>query len=145
MKIAVWTDYIEFMENDVTLKIDIRGSETRRILINQLRMLMEQLEKETILDKKWDEPVHSVTRFEDNSPSGRMNVIYRFDGDVAIQIVPDREQRSGNPLMPTVGFRMPNIGGGHSPHTRLAIIELIKAIERDNEENPQNFTELNHE
>lgn len=82
----------------------------------------------------------SVERFEDMSPQGRLVLHQQPDGDLIITIVPDPEDAKRHGLPPlgiSAEFCAVGGGGGQSPHTRKAIIELWRAIERDNAEHPQ--------
>lgn len=69
-------------------------------------------------------------RFEDMSQLGRLRVLWDDDGDVIVAIVPDPKERDNG----SVEFCIPGSGGGQSTHTHKALIELLKAIKRDNEE-----------
>lgn len=72
-------------------------------------------------------------RFEDMSPLGRLRVFWDDDGDVIVAIVPDPNESDPN----SVEFCIPGSGGGQSTHTHRALIELVKAMERDNDEKEQ--------
>ena len=73
-------------------------------------------------------------RLEDDSPEGVISVGFSNDGDGWIQVLckPDRDD-----FHTTFRFRMPLIGGGQSPRTRVALLILAEAIRLDNENNPQ--------
>jgi hypothetical protein len=77
--------------------------------------------------------VRCVTRAEDMSPDGRLRIWMQDDGDLIVEIVPEsaKQEPSASVEFCTVGS-----GGGRSPHTRRALIELIKAIKLDNAESP---------
>jgi len=82
----------------------------------------------------------SIKRFEDMSPTGHLMMHQQEDGDIIVCAVPDTEECKRGHLPPfgiAVEFCSCIGGGGQSPHTRKALIELWKAIERDNAENPQ--------
>lgn len=76
-----------------------------------------------------------VIRYEDMSRRGRLVVFRQDDGDVIVQVVPDPHERDRHAS--TAEFCTPGTGGGQSVHTHKALISLIDAIERDNEERPQ--------
>jgi len=73
-------------------------------------------------------------RREDMSPEGCLRVFVQEDGDVIVSIFePDRD---GRLTAAAVEFCAPGAGGGMSPRTRLALMELAKAIAQDNESKP---------
>ena len=76
-----------------------------------------------------------VERYEDMSPSGRLRLHEQDDGDVIIEIVPD--PHDAKHYTKSVEFCMPYTGGGKSFHTHKALLELKRAIERDNTDRPQ--------
>lgn len=80
------------------------------------------------------EDAQPLKRLEDDSPTGSIQVVFTQDGDGWMQIIatPDPED-----FHTTFRFRMPMIGGGQSPRTRVALLILAEAIRLDNEENPQ--------
>lgn len=73
-------------------------------------------------------------RLEDDSPKGAISVGFSNDGDGWIQVLskPDSDD-----YHTAFRFRMPMIGGGQSPRTRVALLILAEAIRLDNEKNPQ--------
>ncbi len=77
--------------------------------------------------------VNCVTRAEDMSPDGRLRVWMQQDGDLIVEVVPEssKQEPSASVEFCTVGS-----GGGRSPHTRKALMELMEAIKRDNKESP---------
>jgi hypothetical protein len=75
-----------------------------------------------------------VKRFEDDSPKGYLTVAFSEDGDGWIQVLAEPDPDDFNM---TFRFRMPMIGGGQSPRTRVALLILAEAIRLDNEQYPQ--------
>jgi len=73
-------------------------------------------------------------RFEDDSPRGQISVLFTQDGDGWIQVISKPDPNEMNSMF---RFRMPMIGGGESPRTRVALLILAEAIRLDNEKNPQ--------
>ncbi len=72
------------------------------------------------------------TRRDDMSAEGLVTVLKQDDGDVILGIVA-RTYRCGPLLRLSVEFCL---DGGHSEHTRRALIALAEAIELDNQERP---------
>lgn len=75
-----------------------------------------------------------VRRIEDMSARGYLELIMEDDGDI---IVSSCGMRDG--LVRPAGavqFCAGVAGGGRSPHTRITLITLMVAMERDNEERP---------
>ena len=89
---------------------------------------LEQLSKEKYEIK----PFERYERYEDMSQTGRLMVGMDSSGDMFIGIIPciNKDFQS------SVEFCTVGSGGGKSPNTRRALIELAKAIQQDNEENP---------
>lgn len=69
------------------------------------------------------------------SPRGRITVMLQEDGDVIIGFVLDDAARPS--MIPSMEFCSIGAGGGQSPHTREALMNLYEAIRKDNEEHPQ--------
>lgn len=78
--------------------------------------------------------MESYERFEDDSPKGQISVQFTQDGDAWIQVI---SKPDPNEVNSTFRFRMPMIGGGESPRTRVALLILAEAIRLDNEKSPQ--------
>jgi hypothetical protein len=74
-------------------------------------------------------------RSEDMSPTGKLRVFKEDDGDVIVAIVKGDNEKDF--VMADAEFCTPGTGGGKSPHTRRALLELYDAIERDNYESPK--------
>lgn len=72
-----------------------------------------------------------VGRYEDMSPNGHLRVGLDADNDVYVSVFDDKNKTSSSVEFCTVGN-----GGGKSPKTRTALIELMKAIKADNKDNP---------
>ena len=81
------------------------------------------------------EKMKSVARYEDMSPTGKLIVQQQEDGDMIIGIVPDPDEPRH--YVQTVEF-CTLTGGGQSLNTRKALQDLMVAIEKDNQERPQN-------
>lgn len=73
-----------------------------------------------------------VGRLEDMSPDGHLRVGLDGDGDVYLSIYNGGDE----PACANVEFCVPGSGGGKSSRTRLALIELMLAMEADNAEDP---------
>lgn len=67
----------------------------------------------------------------DGSHEGVLNVLFTPDADARIWITSAEGMQSD-----VLRFRMPDIGGGMSPRTRVALLILAEAIRADNESNP---------
>lgn len=65
-------------------------------------------------------------RFEDMSPTGRLQIMRQFDGDIILTCIDD------NGHMASVEFTTPMAGGGQSENTWKAIIALFDAMKEDN-------------
>ena len=80
-----------------------------------------------------------VERFEDMSPRGVLQVIIQEDGDVIVCGIPGSlEDFNTRGLYQSAEFCTIGAGGGQSPHTRQALLDLFRAMELDNKEHPQN-------
>ncbi len=73
-------------------------------------------------------------RNEDMSPDGILRLYQQMDGDIVIAC--HGHTQFGEPCEAHVEFCAMGFGGGRSPNTRAALIELMKAIEKDNQEHP---------
>lgn len=82
----------------------------------------------------WKEiqPSQGQVRYEDDSPRGRLGVIFSGDGDAWIDITPDPGEMKG-----ILRFRESSTGGGESARVRKALMILAMAIKADNESQPQ--------
>ena len=69
-------------------------------------------------------------RREDMSPTGELRLLVQPDGDVIIECYGEDFPKGMKTAQ--VEFTFPGIGGGRSPNTRNALINLIEAIELDN-------------
>jgi hypothetical protein len=65
-----------------------------------------------------------------------MQIHIQEDGDIILAILPDPSEEYR--YAKSVEFCTIGAGGGRSPNTRKALLELFKAIELDNLEDPQN-------
>lgn len=82
-----------------------------------------------------------VERLEDMSPDGRLTLWMQDDGDVVLSITTATSAwgiRGPLPNMLQVEF-CTYAGGGRSQHTRKALINLMDAIRKDNQESPQDY------
>jgi len=75
-------------------------------------------------------------RVGDMDNFSRLIVFRQEDGDIIVQVV---EEDKPYLKIAAVEFCTPAGGGGRSRATFDALLELIEAMERDNEEQPQNF------
>jgi len=72
-----------------------------------------------------------VTRLEDMSPTGRLNLMMQPDGDILIQILEDDGYGEiGN--IAAIEFCAIGTGGGQSPRTLKALVNLMIAMKEDN-------------
>jgi len=71
-----------------------------------------------------------VARLDDMSPDHHLRVLLDNDNDVLVEVFDGRHFASVEFCNPGGG------GGGQSSSTRLALIELMRAIEADNAERP---------
>ncbi|KAF1003948.1 MAG: hypothetical protein GAK28_04411 [Luteibacter sp.] len=72
-----------------------------------------------------------VGRIGDMSPSASLRVGLDSDNDVYVSVW---DESGGG----SVEFCCPGAGGGRSPKTRMALIELMRAMEADNAVSPSN-------
>ena len=70
-------------------------------------------------------------RFEDMSPTGRLEVLRQCDGDVIVSVI------TGDGEMAHVEFTSPISGGGNSERTWKALVALYEAMKADNDDRPQ--------
>ena len=69
---------------------------------------------------------------QDDMGQGRLRVIRQEDGDMIVSTVMDPDHRG----FPSLEFCTPGTGGGKSSNVRNALFMLIKALQKDQEENP---------
>lgn len=74
-----------------------------------------------------------VERIEDMSRDGRLRITLQDDGDVVLTVID--KTRHGQHRMASVEFCCPGAGGGGSPKTRQALIQLAVAMATDNATN----------
>jgi hypothetical protein len=67
-------------------------------------------------------------RFEDMSPTGRLEILRQEDGDVIVSVIQDDHTSA------TVEFCAPMTGGGSSERTWKALRALFDSMEQDNKE-----------
>lgn len=85
--------------------------------------------------------MEKVSRKEDMSPRGQLRVFADDDGDIHVTVFAD--DGSGRiEAMASVEFCTSVTGGGRSPATRRALIELAKAMREDNESHPERSGDL---
>lgn len=72
---------------------------------------------------------YSQKRYEDMSRNGFLKILRQEDGDIIISV--------GSSDMKTTSVEFCS-SGGQSPKTLCALRNLLKAIEEDNEDCPQN-------
>jgi len=77
-----------------------------------------------------------VKRFEDMG-DGVLKVV-KHDGDVTL-CIETRCSISEKFCVASIEFTNPSSGGGVSKHTHEALKNLMEAIEKDNQERPQNL------
>ncbi|WP_415913282.1 hypothetical protein [Neptuniibacter sp. QD37_11] len=83
-----------------------------------------------------------VSRKEDMSPRGQLNIFRSDDGDIHVTVYQD-DGNGGVGAGSSVEFCSPlGGGGGKSPRTMKALIELARAIELDNAEAPERAGDL---
>lgn len=91
---------------------------------------------EILENRKFPENLPEMAeRYEDMSPDGRLRLHLQEDGDVLVCICKPDVTLGESPYH-FVEFCAPGAGGGQSPHTRKALLDLMAAIQKDNEENP---------
>lgn len=82
------------------------------------------------------------TRIEDMSKLGRIFVFQENDGDLIVGI--SEQDEDGLIAIPSrVQFCTSFSGGGHSPNTYAALLELKKAIDLDNQLHPEKNASIN--
>jgi hypothetical protein len=74
-----------------------------------------------------------VERVEDMSPVGRLQVLQQDDGDIIVSVSEDIGDGLRGPWA-SVEFCIPGTGGGHSPRTHAALLELMRAMAQDERE-----------
>jgi len=72
-----------------------------------------------------------VERYEDMSPDGKLRLIRQEDGDVIIVVEVDPREDS---VFGTQVEFCTHGGGGQSPRTLKALVNLMEAMKQDNEE-----------
>ncbi len=88
---------------------------------------------------KPDAPVEQLSsdevyeRREDMSPDGKLQIFLQNDGDVIVQVIGYRHDQLE---LASVEFCSCGSGGGRSPKTRAALLELARAIAEDNRTKP---------
>ena len=84
-------------------------------------------------EKAWTEvpPNDRQVRIEDDSPDGKLAVVFSNDGDGWIAVYPSKQSS----LYKGLRFRVPGCGGGQSSRVRQALMVLALAIKADNEDN----------
>jgi len=80
-------------------------------------------------EKPWS---REARRREDMSLDGELSVFREQDGDMIIAIISNHDS---NGYMKEVQF-CTHQGGGRSPNVHKALVTLMEAIEKDNQENP---------
>lgn len=73
---------------------------------------------------------NDVGRLHDMGCKGHLRVLFDADNDVVVTVF-DGDNTA------TVEFCVPGSGGGKSSRTRIALIELMAAMEADNADDPQ--------
>ena len=73
----------------------------------------------------------SVSRYEDMSRLGQLQIMQQEDGDMIVAIALDQTTSRG---YPSVEFCA---SGGQSPRTRAALRALMQAMQQDEAESPQ--------
>lgn len=105
--------------------------ESTKCLLLDLKAALSKQEAQSVLPKS-----NIVTRHEDMSSAGFMRLFMQDDGDICILLF--KESGEGrNAKMCDIEFCEPSSGGGRSRHTRKALIDLMVAMEKDNEERPE--------
>ncbi|MEY2640863.1 MAG: hypothetical protein RL150_256 [Candidatus Parcubacteria bacterium] len=81
----------------------------------------------------------TVTRIGDMNAIRWLLVMRQSDGDIIVRIVQEGEvvggEDYGNPMVPSAEVEF-CLSGGRSKHTRVALLALMEAMERDNQERP---------
>ncbi len=85
----------------------------------------------------WLKTVETFTEYErlqddhDGTYKGKLRVMFSRDGDAFVCTTSRDEDYTES-----IRFRMPLVGGGMSPRTRVALLILAEAIRQDNEKRP---------
>jgi len=79
------------------------------------------------------EPSTAYGRFDDDTYTGHITVVFSQDGDGWLEVLSEKDPE--DPF--SHRFRMPFHGGGQSGRVRTALLILALAIKLDNEERPQ--------
>ncbi len=74
--------------------------------------------------------VAKVERIEDMSARGRLKIMRGEDGDILVGVITEEGK------MADIEFCTMALGGGRSPRTFRALLELMVAMEDDNKEEP---------
>ena len=72
-----------------------------------------------------------ICRRGDMSPTEHIKMYWQEDGDVCLMVVNERGESAD------MEFCVPGTGGGKSPRTHEALLNLMAAIEKDNEDSPE--------
>lgn len=85
-------------------------------------------------DKGMSYIARQAGRYEDMSPTGKLELIQQIDGDIIVVVTSgeDDEFRQA-----AVEFCMPMTGGGQGERTHKALVALLEAMQADNEERLQ--------
>lgn len=75
-----------------------------------------------------------VTRYEDMSPDGRLELLKQPDGDVIVVVT---AYHLGEFRQAEVEFCTPMSGGGQSERTWQALLRLMEEMDADNKLRPQ--------
>lgn len=80
--------------------------------------------------------VKDVARMGEMAPAGdsHMRLLIEDDGDVCVSIY--EADGPGAARIAGIQFCAPGAGGGQSPHTRRALLDLIRAMAQDNADLP---------
>lgn len=79
------------------------------------------------------ENLKEYSRIEDMSPDGKLKLFIQNDGDIVVSIY---GRNMGEMISAQVEFCSTGSGGGRSPKTRDALVDLMRAIEEDNAKRP---------
>ena len=80
-------------------------------------------------------------RLESMSPDGSLKLFRQEDGDIIVQVMTRQNSfgnRSNELRIASVEFCTPGSGGGGSRETWKALVNLLEAMKRDNEDPSQN-------
>ena len=83
-------------------------------------------------DKKYPALNSTVTRLEDMSPIGKLVLHRQGDGDICMTVV-EGDPDGGIDRIAGIEFCTPMSGGGGSHETHKALMDLMLAMERDND------------